>query len=91
MLRGYRTFEAEINLLARQKSDVKTELLKGSIGKLECWSNGHTDGVLFVAGQAGTARSLDALLEELDGCVDPLGGMKGICASQVHANPLVAN
>src|SRR5882762_3379786 len=30
-LPGYRTFETEINLLAGQKSEVKTELLKGSI------------------------------------------------------------
>ena len=30
-LPGYRTFETEINLLARQKSEVKTELVKGSI------------------------------------------------------------
>jgi hypothetical protein len=30
-LPGYQTFETEINLLARQKSEVKTELLKGSI------------------------------------------------------------
>jgi PEGA domain len=30
-LPGYRTFETEINLLAHQKSEVKTELVKGSI------------------------------------------------------------
>jgi hypothetical protein len=30
-LPGYRTFETEINLLARQKSEVKTELVKGGI------------------------------------------------------------
>jgi hypothetical protein len=30
-LPGYRTFETEVNLLANQKSEVKTELLKGSI------------------------------------------------------------
>ncbi len=30
-LPGYRTFETEINLLAGQKSEVKTELVKGSI------------------------------------------------------------
>jgi hypothetical protein len=30
-LPGYRTFETEVNLLARQKSEVKTELVKGSI------------------------------------------------------------
>jgi hypothetical protein len=30
-LPGYRTFETEINLLAGQKSEVKTELMKGSI------------------------------------------------------------
>lgn len=30
-LAGYRTFETEVNLLAGQKSEVKTELLKGSI------------------------------------------------------------
>ena len=30
-LPGYQTFETEINLLARQKSEVKTELVKGSI------------------------------------------------------------
>jgi hypothetical protein len=30
-LPGYRTYETEINLLAGQKSEVKTELAKGSI------------------------------------------------------------
>jgi hypothetical protein len=30
-LPGYRTFETEVNLLAGQKSEVKTELAKGSI------------------------------------------------------------
>jgi PEGA domain len=30
-LPGYRTFETEVNLLAGQKSEVKTELIKGSI------------------------------------------------------------
>lgn len=30
-LAGYRTFETELNLLAGQKSEVKTELVKGSI------------------------------------------------------------
>jgi hypothetical protein len=30
-LPGYRTFETEVNLLAGQKSEVKTDLLKGSI------------------------------------------------------------
>jgi PEGA domain len=30
-LPGYRTFETEVNLLANQKSEVKTELVKGSI------------------------------------------------------------
>src|SRR6202165_1098246 len=30
-LRGYRTFETEVNLLAGQKSEIKTELVKGSI------------------------------------------------------------
>ena len=30
-LPGYRTFETEVNLLAGQKSEVKTELVKGSI------------------------------------------------------------
>src|SRR2546429_9496524 len=30
-LPGYRTFETEVGLLAGQKSEVKTELLKGSI------------------------------------------------------------
>jgi hypothetical protein len=30
-LPGYRTFEAEIDLIAGQKSEVKTELIKGSI------------------------------------------------------------
>jgi hypothetical protein len=30
-LPGYRTFETEVRLLARQKSEVKTELVKGSI------------------------------------------------------------
>ena len=30
-LAGYRTFETEVNLLAGQKSEVKTELVKGSI------------------------------------------------------------
>src|SRR2546425_1018649 len=30
-LPGYQTFEAEVNLLAGQKSEVKTELVKGSI------------------------------------------------------------
>lgn len=30
-LPGYRTFETEVTLLARQKSEVKTELVKGSI------------------------------------------------------------
>jgi PEGA domain len=30
-LPGYRTFETEVNLLANQKSVVKTELVKGSI------------------------------------------------------------
>lgn len=30
-LPGYRTFETEVNVLAGQKSEVKTELLKGSI------------------------------------------------------------
>ena len=30
-LPGYQTFETEINLLARQKSEVKTELVRGSI------------------------------------------------------------
>jgi len=30
-LPGYRTFETEINLLAGQKSEVKTDLVKGSI------------------------------------------------------------
>jgi PEGA domain len=30
-LPGYQTFETEVNLLARQKSEVKTELVKGSI------------------------------------------------------------
>ena len=30
-LPGYRTFETELNLLAGQKSEVKTELVKGSI------------------------------------------------------------
>jgi PEGA domain-containing protein len=30
-LPGYRTFETEVNLLAGQKSEVKTELMKGSI------------------------------------------------------------
>ena len=30
-LPGYRTFEAEVNLLAGQKSEVKTDLVKGSI------------------------------------------------------------
>jgi len=30
-LPGYRTFETDVNLLAGQKSEVKTELMKGSI------------------------------------------------------------
>ena len=30
-LAGYRTFETEVNLLAGQKSEVKTDLVKGSI------------------------------------------------------------
>ena len=30
-LPGYRTFETEVGLLAGQKSEVKTELVKGSI------------------------------------------------------------
>jgi hypothetical protein len=30
-LPGYQTFETEVNLLAKQKSEVKTELVKGSI------------------------------------------------------------
>jgi PEGA domain len=30
-LPGYRTFETEVNLLANQKSEVKTDLVKGSI------------------------------------------------------------
>jgi hypothetical protein len=30
-LPGYRTFETEVNLLAGQKSEVKTDLVKGSI------------------------------------------------------------
>jgi hypothetical protein len=30
-LPGYRTFETEVNLLAGQKTEVKTELVKGSI------------------------------------------------------------
>jgi hypothetical protein len=30
-LAGYRTFETEVNLIAGQKSEVKTELVKGSI------------------------------------------------------------
>jgi hypothetical protein len=30
-LPGYRTFETEIELLAGQKSEVKTDLVKGSI------------------------------------------------------------
>jgi hypothetical protein len=30
-LPGYRTFETEVNLLAGQKSEVRTELVKGSI------------------------------------------------------------
>jgi preprotein translocase subunit SecD len=30
-LPGYQTFETEVNLLAGQKSEVKTELVKGSI------------------------------------------------------------
>jgi hypothetical protein len=30
-LPGYRTFETEVNLLQGQKSEVKTELVKGSI------------------------------------------------------------
>ncbi len=30
-LPGYQTFETEINLLARQKSELKTELVRGSI------------------------------------------------------------
>jgi len=30
-LPGYRTFETEVNLLRGQKSEVKTELVKGSI------------------------------------------------------------
>jgi hypothetical protein len=30
-LPGYRTFETEVNLIAGQKSEVKTELVKGSI------------------------------------------------------------
>jgi hypothetical protein len=30
-LPGYRTFETEVNLLAGQKSEIKTELVKGSI------------------------------------------------------------
>jgi PEGA domain-containing protein len=30
-LPGYRTFETEVNLLAGQKSEIKTELMKGSI------------------------------------------------------------
>jgi hypothetical protein len=30
-LPGYQTFETEVSLLAGQKSEVKTELLKGSI------------------------------------------------------------
>jgi len=30
-LPGYRTFETEVNLLVGQKSEVKTELVKGSI------------------------------------------------------------
>jgi hypothetical protein len=30
-LSGYQTFEAEVNLLVGQKSEVKTELVKGSI------------------------------------------------------------
>jgi hypothetical protein len=30
-LPGYRPFETEVNLLANQKSEVKTELVKGSI------------------------------------------------------------
>jgi hypothetical protein len=32
-LPGYRTFETEVNLLAGQKSEVKTELVKGSINQ----------------------------------------------------------
>jgi hypothetical protein len=30
-LPGYRTFETEVNLLAGQKSELKTDLVKGSI------------------------------------------------------------
>jgi hypothetical protein len=30
-LPGYRSFDTEVNLLAGQKSEVKTELVKGSI------------------------------------------------------------
>jgi len=32
-LPGYQTFEAEVNLLAGQKSEVKTELVKGALSK----------------------------------------------------------
>jgi hypothetical protein len=34
-LPGYRTFETDINVLAGQKSEVKTELLKGSIAQAD--------------------------------------------------------
>ena len=30
-LPGYRTFDTELNLLANQKSEIKTQLAKGSI------------------------------------------------------------
>jgi hypothetical protein len=30
-LPAYRTFETEVNLLANQESEIKTELVKGSI------------------------------------------------------------
>jgi hypothetical protein len=30
-LAGYRTFETDVNLIARQKSEIKTELVKGSV------------------------------------------------------------
>lgn len=47
-LPGYRTFETEVNLLAGQKSEIKTELVKGSIEQ--------NDGMIKQVGQQAASN-----------------------------------
>jgi preprotein translocase subunit SecD len=56
-LPGYRTFETEVNLLAGQKAEVKTELVKGSIEQNDSTVKSASDPVASSRLQARKSNS----------------------------------